>query len=152
MIFPKWTNFIDHRLLHVYVQSTWSFVFKIMETVKKIQTDLYSLYLVSKIKKSSISQNILESFFLLSKPKVDYLRPFSSSLPFLKFWKQNLMYFGHKNVETWPNCSHKLATYLKYHMPLRPCPWRAMWTSKTLYRYFFCPHSKLKVKRKFVIK
>ena len=29
------------------------------------------------------------------------------------------MYFGHKHVETGLNCSHELATFLKYHMPLR---------------------------------
>ena len=28
------------------------------------------------------------------------------------------MYLGHKHVENRPNCSHKLATFLKYHMPL----------------------------------
>ena len=28
------------------------------------------------------------------------------------------MYFGHKHVEIGPNCSHELATFLKYHMPL----------------------------------
>ena len=28
------------------------------------------------------------------------------------------MYFGHKHVETGPNCSHGLATFFKYHMPL----------------------------------
>ena len=28
------------------------------------------------------------------------------------------MYFGFKHVETGPSCSHKLATFLKYHMPL----------------------------------
>ena len=61
----------------------------------------------------------MENIFLLSKPKVIYLRPFSSSLPFPKFWKKNLMYFGHKHVESGPSCSHKLATFLKYHMPLR---------------------------------
>ena len=27
------------------------------------------------------------------------------------------MYFEHKHVETGPNCSHKLATFLKYHIP-----------------------------------
>ena len=61
----------------------------------------------------------LMSIFTLSKPKVIYLRLFSSSLPFLKFWKENFMYFGHKHVETGPNCSHELATFFKYHMPLR---------------------------------
>ena len=29
------------------------------------------------------------------------------------------MYFGHKHVETRPNCSHGITTFLKYHMPLR---------------------------------
>ena len=29
------------------------------------------------------------------------------------------MYFGHKYVETGPNCSHELATFLKYHMSLK---------------------------------
>ena len=28
------------------------------------------------------------------------------------------MYFGHKYVETGPNSSHELATFLKYHIPL----------------------------------
>ena len=30
-----------------------------------------------------------------------------------------LSYFGHKHVETGPNCSHELATFLKYHVPSR---------------------------------
>ena len=29
------------------------------------------------------------------------------------------MYFRHKHVETGPNRSYELATFLKYHMPLR---------------------------------
>ena len=57
-------------------------------------------------------------FFPLSIPKVVYLRPFLSSLPFPKFWKQNFMFYGHKHLETGPNCSHELATFLKYHMSL----------------------------------
>ena len=28
------------------------------------------------------------------------------------------MYFGHKHVETGPNCFQELVTFLKYHMPL----------------------------------
>ena len=28
------------------------------------------------------------------------------------------MYFGHKHVETGPNYSYKLATFLKHHTPL----------------------------------
>ena len=70
------------------------------------------------MKKSSISQNILELCFPLLKPKVVYLRPFSSSLQFPKFWKQNFMNFRHKHIENGPNCSHGLATCFKYHMPL----------------------------------
>ena len=33
--------------------------------------------------------------------------------------KKNLIYFGHKIVETGPSCSHKLASFLNYHMPLK---------------------------------
>ena len=44
------------------------------------------------------------------------------------------MYFGHKHVETRPNCSHKLATFLKYHMPLRLC---LTYPILTLPRLFF---------------
>ena len=29
------------------------------------------------------------------------------------------MHFEHKYIETEPSCSHELATFLKYHMPLR---------------------------------
>ena len=33
--------------------------------------------------------------------------------------EKNVLYFGHKHVESGPSCSHKLATFLKYHMLLR---------------------------------
>ena len=59
----------------------------------------YRLPLVSKLIKGSISANS-EKKFLLSKPKVVFLRPFLSSPPFPKFWKENFMYFGQKYVET----------------------------------------------------
>ena len=58
-------------------------MFKIKEIVEKLNTDVGKLHLVFKMKRSSISQNILEFFFPLSKPKLVYLRPFSSSLSFL---------------------------------------------------------------------
>ena len=35
----------------------------------------------------------IRTFFLLSKPKIVYLRPLLSFLPFPKFWKQNCTYF-----------------------------------------------------------
>ena len=96
------------------------FTYSISENLT--DSDLESrLHLVSKMKERTISQNIFEIFFPLSKSKVVYLRPFSSSLPFRKFRKQNFMHFGHQHVETGPNCSHELASFLKYHMPLRPC-------------------------------
>ena len=76
--------------------------------VDKIKTDVDRLLLVSKMKKSSISQNISTNFFSLLKPKVVYLRPFLSYLPFSKFWKQNFMYFGYKHVETGPNSSREI--------------------------------------------
>ena len=45
------------------------------------------------------------------------LRLLSSSLLFLKFWKLHFMYFGRKYAETGSNCSYKLDTFYKYHMP-----------------------------------
>ena len=47
------------------------------------------------------------------------LRPFLSSLPFPKLGTQNLMYFGHEDVESGPSWSYKLPTFFKYHMPLK---------------------------------
>ena len=41
------------------------------------------------------------------------------------------MYFRHKNVEIGPNCSHEIATFLKYHMPLN---WFAMCTKRVTYQ------------------
>ena len=70
----------------------------------------------------------MEFFFPLLKPKVVYLRSVLSSLPFLKFFKQNFMNFGHKHVETGPNFLHELATFLKYQIPLTKC-------FKTIYNY-----------------
>ena len=87
--------------------------------VEKMKTDVDEVLLVPKLKKGQIQQNILENFHLFSKPKVVYLHPFLSSLPFSKFWKPNLMYFGPKHVETGSNYSHELVTFLQYHMPLR---------------------------------
>ena len=92
------------------------FFSKILEMAEKIKTDVNRLLMVSKMKKSSISQNILTNFCLWSIPKVVYLRPFLSSLPFSKFWKNFFMYCAHKHVETGPNSSHEIPNFLKYHM------------------------------------
>ena len=40
-------------------------------------------------------------------------------LEYMKFWEQNFMYLGHKHVKIGLNCSRELATFLKYHMPLK---------------------------------
>ena len=39
-------------------------------------------------------------FFSILKLKLVYLRLFLSFLTFPKFWKQNVMYCGHKDIET----------------------------------------------------
>ena len=47
------------------------------------------------------------------------------------------MYFGHKHLETGPNCGHKIATFLKYYMPLN-MPFKAGKIQKlifVIYRY-----------------
>ena len=86
----------------------------------KIKTDVDRLLLILIMKKKFVDIFCeIELFFSFSISKVVYLRPFLFYLPFPKFWKQNFMYFAHKHVETRTNCSHKLATFLKYHMPLR---------------------------------
>ena len=37
---------------------------------------------------------------------------------FKKRYQFYLIYFGHKHIETGPNCSNGIATFLKYHIPL----------------------------------
>ena len=87
--------------------------------LERMKTDVDRLLLVSKFRKSSSLAKYIGNFFPFSKPKVVYVRPFSSSLTFQKFWKQRFVYFGHKHLETGPNYSYELATLLKYHMPLK---------------------------------
>ena len=57
-------------------------------------------------------RKIYRTFFFIFKPKVVYLRTFLSFLPFFKFLQQRFVYFGHKHVETGPNYSYELATFL----------------------------------------
>ena len=56
--------------------------------------DVYRQLLFRKMEKSSILEKFIRKLFSLSKPKVVHLRPLSSSLPFFKFCKQNLIYFN----------------------------------------------------------
>ena len=70
-------------------------IYKIWEVVMKIKTDVNRLLLVLTMKKNFRYILIKLNFFSISKPNVVYLCPFLSSLPFLKFWKLNFMYFSH---------------------------------------------------------
>ena len=67
--------------------------------------------MASKIEKSSILSNSMKKNFLLSKAKVSSL--FTSVLSFFSIFQ-----ILHKYVETGPNCSYELVTFLKFHMPL----------------------------------
>ena len=68
--------------------------------VEKIKTDVDELLLVLTMKNKFLIYFAKIELFSISYPKVVYLRPFLSSRTFPKFWKQNLMYFGHKDVKT----------------------------------------------------
>ena len=96
---------------------------------EKIKTGVGRLLLVSKLKKSLILEKYCGK------------RPFLSSLPFSKFWKQNFIYFGHKHVETGPSFSHELATFLKYHMQVYKLG---------ISELKKCVHMELKLKKKFI--
>ena len=78
MIHRKLANLIGFRFLHVCIQYTENFVFKIWEMIGKIKT-------VKKIERSLILTKLIENTFLLSKSKVIYLLPFLLSLLFSKF-------------------------------------------------------------------
>ena len=86
----QWSSFYSWNLTK-YWKTIW-------EIVEKLKEEVDRQLLVQKIEKSSILAKSMQNIFLLSKPKVVYLRPFSSSLPFPKFWKQKLMYFGHNSL------------------------------------------------------
>ena len=75
------------------------FVSEIWEKVEKIKRDVDRLLSIWK-RKSLILAKSIEIIFLLSKPKQVYLHSFLSSLPFPKFWKQNFISLGHKDLET----------------------------------------------------
>ena len=67
------------------------------------------------------------------------------------------MFFGYKYVETGPNCSHELATFLKYHMSLitetnqkimRICRFNKLWANCfCLYNYLLQDVRKMKIIR-----
>ena len=87
--------------------------------VKKVKTEVDRLLLVPKIKESSILAKYIGILLFLIKTKSSlstsvFTRVF---IYFAKFRKQYFMYFGYKGVESEPNYSHLLATFLKYHKP-----------------------------------
>ena len=73
--------------------------------VEKIKADVDRLLLVLTMKK-----NVPIYFAKIQLSTSVFI--FSTKFP-------NFMYFGHKHVENGPNYSHKLVTFLKYHIPLR---------------------------------
>ena len=85
---------------------------------EKIKTNVDRLLLVLKFKKSSILAKYMR-FSFIAKTKSSLSTSVFIFFTFLKLWKQRFMYFGHKHVETGPNYSYKLATFLNYHMPLK---------------------------------
>ena len=90
--------------------------------VKKMKSDVDSLILVLIVKKCS-SHILLElNFFIFFEPKVAYLHPFLSCLLLTKFWKQSLMYFGHKHVEIW-NQSNLLISEVSHAFKLISLVW-----------------------------
>ena len=109
MILRKFANFILFGILHVCIQSTLNFVFKLWTIVEKIKTGIDKLLQVSKMKKSSLLGKYIGKFFLLSKPKVVYLRPFFIISTISKIFKTKCYLFW---TQTCRNCT-KL-----YHMPL----------------------------------
>ena len=66
---------------------------------EQIKIDADRLLLVLIMKKNLLINFVKLKFASFLKPKVVYLRPFSSYVTILKFWKQNFMYFGHKHLE-----------------------------------------------------
>ena len=87
---------------------------------EKIKTDVRvdRLFLVLKLKKISGLAKYIRKFFFI----VEINSSLSTSVLIFsiisQIRKDNFIYFGHKHVETEPNCSHKLTTFFKYHMPL----------------------------------
>ena len=83
-----------------------------------MKSDLDRRLLAQRIEKSSISVKSVDKNFLFVKTKSN-LRPLSSSPPVSKVWEKNVIYFQHIHVENGQMGSHKLAAFLKYHMPLK---------------------------------
>ena len=62
--------------------------------VQKIETDVDKLLLVLKMNKNFPIYITKIQLLLYFETKVVYVRPFLSSLPFTRFWKENFIYFG----------------------------------------------------------
>ena len=65
-----------------------------------MKTDEDRLLLVLIMEKKFPKYFVKLNVFPFLKPNRVYIRPFSTSQHFLKFLKQNFMYFGHKHAET----------------------------------------------------
>ena len=88
--------------------------------LEMIKTNVDRLLLVPKLKKSSILAKYIGECFLIVETKSSlspsvFMFSVISQILKIKFY---VLYFRYKNVETGANCSHKIAAFLKYHMPL----------------------------------
>ena len=103
--------------------------------VEKIKTNVHILLFFQNIKKSLIFAKSIKGFYLLSKPKIVYLRAFFSTISQIP--KEMVMYFGRKHVETELSCSHELATFIKHYMPLNLSNTIQFYTQSITYCLFF---------------
>ena len=76
---------------------------------------------------------IYEKNVFIVQAKVVYLHTFLSFLPFLKFSKQNFMYFGRKHLETEPSCSHEHAIFFQVSHALKQAVFHFV-AAKTIHR------------------
>ena len=103
------TPYIHSRTL---TPAHWTFYYVYTHTYTP--SSLYHIVFHLKMKKCLLFLFKLQSLRLISSPTPPLLI-------FLKLWKQNFIYFGHKHVETGLNCSHQLSIFHKYHMLLICC-------------------------------
>ena len=84
----------------------------VREAGRFFSTCLCQIHNVLKMKQSSILAKSIGKISFLIQTKIVYSHPFLSSLPFTKFWKQN-MYFGREHVKPVLRFPHEIVTFLK---------------------------------------
>ena len=108
----KLANFTDFRFLHVCVQSTQNFIFKIWEMVVKIKRDVNRLLLGSKFKKSLILAKYIENFLFIVSTISQILKK-----TFYVFWAQICRNWT--KLFTWTYCFSQISHALMNHKFLK---------------------------------